>query len=86
MPDLIAEITATLDRMIAHQRSRAHAAAQRVEPAITPDDIAQPQDFPAVYADPHFNWEDGQTAGLLSARIAVVARLREMTGHCGDGP
>ena len=75
--EVIRDLVALLDEMIAHQRERALRAARCNHPKITPDDILQPQDYPALASDPAFSYEDGQTTGLMSARVALVARLRE---------
>lgn len=78
MAEVIAEIAALLDGMIEHQRRRAFQAARRTAPGVTPEDILQPHDYPPLMNDAEFHFEDGQTSGLLSAKVAVISKLREL--------
>lgn len=66
-----------LDEMIAAQRERLLALAQRLAPGLAPDDLLQPHDYPALAASPDFNFEDGILAGYLAVRAALrAARAR----------
>jgi hypothetical protein len=65
----------TLEELIARQRAKVHAAARRLRPGLTDADLANLHAFPDVHQDPTFEFEDGQLAGLLAARIALHARL-----------
>jgi len=62
-----------LDEMIATQRQRVTDLAQRIEPTLSPDDLLQPHDHPALAASPDFNFEDGVLAGYLAVRAALRA-------------
>ncbi len=64
--------------MILLQRKKVLAAAQRLNPKITADDVLSPIDMPELAADPSWNYEDGLLAGYLSAQMAVRARLRRI--------
>ena len=64
-----------LDDLIAYQTRRVLQYAQRIRPGLTGEDIRNVHDFPDVYGDPAFQFEDGQLSGLVSARIAVRSRL-----------
>ncbi len=76
------EIAETLEKlfeeMILLQRKKVLAAAQRLNPRITADDVLSPIDMPELSADPGWNYEDGLLAGYLSAQMAVRARLRRI--------
>ena len=63
-------IDALLDEMIAAQRQRVIDLARRIEPALSPDDLLQPHDHPALAKNPDFNFEDGILAGYLAVRAA----------------
>lgn len=80
---------AILDRlfteMIEQQHSKVLQLARRVVPAVTPEDLRNPQDFPQLSRDPVFNYEDGLLAGLRSAHIAVRAELRCSEDADGKG-
>jgi len=71
------DLDALFDEMIAQQRDKVLRIARELNPRLTPDDVLSPQDFPELAADPRFAYEDGILAGLISAQIAVRARLRE---------
>lgn len=67
---------ALLDKMIEQQRAKLLAIAQTHDPNLTLDDLLSPHDIPVLCRDPTFNFEDGILAGLLSARAALLAELR----------
>lgn len=51
--------------------------AQSIIPHATADDILQPNDFPELESHPYFRYEEGILAGMLSARMALLALERE---------
>ena len=59
------------------QRAKVLAVARSLNARLTEGDILSPHDFPELAESPRFNYEDGLLAGLLSAQIAMRARLRE---------
>lgn len=61
--------------LIDHQQKKVLAVARSRIPHLTGDDILNPHDFPELMADPIFNYEEGIAAGLMSAQIAVRARI-----------
>ncbi len=65
----------TLDELIERQAAKVLAAARRLRPAITAEELARPEAFPDVHRDPAFRFEEGQLAGLRAARIALRAQL-----------
>jgi hypothetical protein len=70
----IDELETLFEELIAHQRKRVMARAQRLNPRITDDDLLSPVDLPELAADPEWNYEDGLLAGYLAAQMAVRAR------------
>jgi hypothetical protein len=71
-----ADIEAVFTELIEHQKKRVFEHARRLNPRITEDDVQQPQDFPELYGNPEWQYEDGILAGYLAAQMAVRARLR----------
>lgn len=61
------------DELISEQEKKVYACARRIIPHITPDDILQPNDFPALENNPHFRYEEGILEGLRTARMAYFA-------------
>jgi hypothetical protein len=66
---------AVLDELIAYQQKRVLALAQKIRPGLTEEDVRNVHDFPDVYGDPQFQFEDGQLAGFVAAKIALKSRL-----------
>lgn len=71
--DAAGEIETLLDEMVATQRQRVIDLAHRIEPTLSPDDLLQPHDHPALAASADFNFEDGVLAGYLAVRAALRA-------------
>jgi len=67
------EAERVLAELIAQQESKLRDYAARIDPRLTPDDLLQPHDFPALARDAGFNYEDGILAGLRSAAAALRA-------------
>jgi hypothetical protein len=76
--EIAEKIEQLFEEMILLQRKKVLAAAQRLNPKITADDVLSPIDMPELAADPSWNYEDGLLAGYLSAQMAVRARLRRI--------
>ena len=66
-----------LDELVESQQKKLLSCAERIVPNITPDDLLQPNDFPALEHHPHFRYEEGILEGLLTARMAMLAREPE---------
>lgn len=62
------------DGLVAQQRKRLLACAQEIMPRIIEDDLLQPNDFPLLENNPYFRYEEGVLEGLLTARMAYLAR------------
>jgi hypothetical protein len=65
------------DQLIAIQQKKILACAERIIPHITEDDLLQPNDFPQLEMNPHFRYEEGILEGLMTARMAYLARSKD---------
>lgn len=65
------------DGMAAAQRARLLSLGREIIPYLTADDIMQPNDFPQLEAHPEFRYEEGVLEGILTARMAYLARNAE---------
>jgi hypothetical protein len=73
----MARALAVLDELIDYQKKRVLALAQRIHPGLDAEVLRNPHDFPDLFEDPDWQFEDGQLAGLVSAKIALKSRLQE---------
>ncbi|HWC64833.1 MAG TPA: hypothetical protein VG777_02040 [Thermoanaerobaculia bacterium] len=71
------EIAALFEELIEIQRRKTLSLARRIDPALTEDDLFQPHDHPKIASHPVYQFEDGVLAGLLAARAAFLAKLKE---------
>ncbi|MES2199525.1 MAG: hypothetical protein V4489_05100 [Chlamydiota bacterium] len=62
------------DELVVGQRERLLRCAKEVIPHIIEDDLLQPNDFPLLENNPYFRYEEGVLEGLLTARMAYLAR------------
>lgn len=67
----------TLRAMVAQQDAKVLALARRIVPHLTPEDVRNPHDFPALVESAEFNYEDGILAGLRAAETAIRAARRD---------
>ncbi|MFM1848946.1 MAG: hypothetical protein RL417_2420 [Pseudomonadota bacterium] len=67
-----------LEQLFKQQRDRAGKLARRLVPDLTPEDILNPDDYPKLIADPEFMFEHGAASGIMSAKIALRAVLKEI--------
>lgn len=70
-------IDSLFDELAEYQRKKLLKFAQRIIPDATADDVLQPNDFPELEQHPLFRYEEGVLEGLLTARMAYLARQRE---------
>ena len=63
---LIAEMTQS-------QKEQILKCAKRIVPHVTPEDLLQPNDYPALENHPYFRYEEGMLAGLQSVQMAIWA-------------
>jgi hypothetical protein len=73
--EALAQVDRLLDDMIAQQRAKALACAREVLPSLTSEDVLNPDGYPELAEHGPFNYEDGQLAGLISAQVAIRARI-----------
>ena len=50
---------------------------RRLIPTLTPEDMLQPNDYPELEANPHFRYEEGVLAGILTAQAALRALKKD---------
>ena len=72
MPKDNSLIKKLLEEMIKHQEKKVLKIARELIPDATPEDIRNPQDFPKLYKDAIFIYEDGILTGYLSIKSALV--------------
>lgn len=65
------------DELVEAQRKKILTFGRRIIPHLTPDDVLQPNDFPELERDPLFRYEEGVLEGLLTARMAYLAKRAE---------
>ena len=65
------------DRLVNDQRQKVLRAALEIVPGLTADDVMQPNDFPQLEGHPGFRYEEGILEGILTARMAFLAKMRE---------
>ena len=68
---------ALFDELVEAQRKKLLHFARQIIPYVTPDDLLQPNDFPELELNPLFRYEEGILEGLLTARMAYLAKKRE---------
>lgn len=68
---------ALFDELIAAQQAKLLACARQIVPQLTTDDLLQPNDFPELERHPYFRYEEGVLEGLMTARMAYLALLKE---------
>lgn len=62
------------EELIELQRKKVFKLAQEIIPNVTGDDILQPNDYPQLENNPYFRYEEGVLEGLLTARMAYLAK------------
>ena len=67
----ITSVNKLLEEMITHQQLKVLKVAREIKPNVTPEDIRNPQDFPELYRDAMFNYEDGILTGFRSFQKAL---------------
>ena len=66
-----------LDRLLEDleegQRKTLYATGRRIVPTLTHEDLLQPNDYPELEENPHFRYEEGVLAGIMTVRAALRA-------------
>ena len=65
------------DELVEVQRKKILNYARSIVPYVTPEDILQPNDFPELETHPEFRYEEGVLEGLLTARMAYLAKCKD---------
>lgn len=65
------------DELIAFQEQKLLNYAAEIIPNVTSDDILQPNDYDELENHPFFRYEEGVLKGIQTAKMAVLAKLRE---------
>jgi hypothetical protein len=60
-----------LQELIEGQKKELLKCGRCFVPALTPEDLLQPNDYPELEQNPHFRYEEGVLAGLLTAQTAL---------------
>lgn len=66
-----------LDKLHEQQVAKSQKVGQLTYPGLTKEDVLNPDNFPQLIWDPRFMYEDGMSAGILSAKMALRAYLKE---------
>lgn len=69
------------DELVEGQRKKLLNFARKTFPHFTTDDLLQPNDFPVLEQDPLFRYEEGILEGLLTARMAYLAKKKETSSN-----
>lgn len=77
--DLIDQQIVLLDELIQGQLGKLRRCSEAILPGLTDDDLLQPNDFPVLEHHPHFRYEEGVLEGLRTARMALLAWLKDHT-------
>ncbi len=66
-----------IEEMIKEQRRKVIRLAQQLRPGLTDVDLRTLRDLPEINADAGWQYEDGQLAGMVAAKLMLKARLIE---------
>jgi len=67
------EFSDLIDEMVTQQEKLLLKCARRIVPSATSEDVLQPNDFPELENNPHFRYEEGILAGMLTVQMAIKA-------------
>ena len=67
------------EELVELQRKKLLKMASQLVSQVTPDDLLQPNDFDELEQHPLFRYEEGVLEGLLTARMAYLAWLKDKT-------
>ena len=88
MEHMIRDAEELLSGMIVQQRNKVTHRAREVMPGCSFEDVLNPDGVEPLRRDPVFNYEDGILAGLITAQVALRARVfgPHGRGESGVGP
>jgi hypothetical protein len=70
-------VDALLHELVEGQQKRLLRLGRQFIPTLTPEDILQPNDYPALDNDPSFRYEEGVLAGIQATQMALRALFNE---------
>lgn len=71
------KIEALFKELAEEQNQKLFKFGRNLIPSLTPEDMLQPNDYPELENNPHFRYEEGILAGILSAHAAFKALKKE---------
>jgi hypothetical protein len=71
------KVLALVDEIAEGQQKTVRRCANQIIPHITDEDLLQPNDFPELENHPHFRYEEGVLAGILTVRMALAYSIQE---------
>jgi hypothetical protein len=71
------EIEQLITELLDFHKSRLLKCAKRIIPQVTEDDLLQPNDYPELENHPHFRYEEGLLAGIMTVQMAIWALKKE---------
>lgn len=75
--ELLVMLEDVLDSLHEQQVAKSQKVGQLTYPGLTREDVLNPDNFSQLIWDPRFMYEDGLSAGILSAKMALRAFIRE---------
>lgn len=73
--ETLQHVDALLEELIVQQRRKVLEHGQALVPALTSEDVLNPDGYPELADSGPFNFEDGMLAGFISGQMAIRARL-----------
>lgn len=67
------EMEQLMEEIVQQQQRQLLTCGRRFVPTLTPEDVLQPNDYPELEQNPHFRYEEGVLAGLLTMQMALRA-------------
>lgn len=71
-------IESLLNELKERQQAELFALGRRVVPSLTPEDLLQPNDYPELENHPHFRYEEGVLAGVLTVEMSLRVLRAEL--------
>lgn len=62
-----------IEEMVEVQQRQLLEVGRRIVPTLTPEDMLQPNDYPALENHPYFRYEEGLLAGMQTVQMALRA-------------
>ncbi len=69
------QVDSLLEELIAQQRRKVLEHGQALVPALTFEDVMNPDGYPELAESGPFNYDDGMLAGYISGQMAIRARI-----------